>query len=112
MSVPPEVAVRTGYFRLRVRTHEWAERQRVSLLDVRGLGKVYLRMLYACGLSTADEIMSTPTAEIVARLAPHANFPKSPTAAAQTLLGWKAQILALWQAKSADPPPPGWIQEP
>ncbi|MCB9865704.1 MAG: helix-hairpin-helix domain-containing protein [Phycisphaerales bacterium] len=108
MSMSPEMAVRMGYFRLRVRTHEWAERQRVSLLDVDGIGKAYLRMLYACDLSTADRIMATPTGEIVARLSHYPNFPQTPDKAQRTVLAWKRHLVELWRAHVGETLPESW----
>jgi len=111
MSMSPEMAVRMGYFRLRVRTHEWAERQRVSLLDVDGIGKAYLRMLYACDLSTADRIMATPAAEIVARLSHYASFPQTPDKARRTVLAWKIDICARWAVRTGESLPVLWLPE-
>src|SRR5262249_8350881 len=42
---------RMGYYRMVVRAHEWFTRQKVSLLDVRLLGKASLRLLYRSSIS-------------------------------------------------------------
>jgi len=66
---------------MRVRTHEWAERQRVSLLHVRGLGKAYLRVLYRENLSTAVRILAATSAEIARRMRQLASFARDEEAA-------------------------------
>jgi hypothetical protein len=108
MSVPPDMAVRLGYFGLRVRTHEWAQRQRVSLLDVHGLGKTYLRVLYDEGLSTASRIMAAPSVAIARRLRQLANFPQDSDAGVRLVEDWKCQIVKLWRTKTGEPPPRHW----
>jgi hypothetical protein len=109
MGVPPDTAVRLGYFRMRVRTHEWAQQQRVSLLDVRGLGKAYLRVLYREGLSTASAVMATPSAAIARRLRQLANFPQAQDAGVALIDDWKRQLIELWHQNTDAPLPQHWI---
>lgn len=102
------MAFRLGYFRMRVRAHEWAERQRVSLLDVRGLGKAYLRVLYREKLSTAARIMTTSSPAIARRMRQLASFPQDSESGVKLINDWKRQIIELWRNQTSDPLPPGW----
>ncbi len=112
MSMPPQLAGVMRYFQVRVRTHEWAERQRVSLLDVPHLNKHHLRMLYAAELSTADRIMATPVPSLVDRLSSAEQFPRDRAAAETLVRGWREHLIRLWRQKTDDAPLPDiWIHE-
>jgi hypothetical protein len=63
-----------GYFKVRVRTHEWVEGEPVSLLDIQGIGKTRMNLLYKEGYSTASRIMRAPVDDLVARLSVYDAF--------------------------------------
>ena len=102
--------LRMGYFRVRIRTHEWVERQRVSLLDVKRIGKVRMNLLYKHKLSTASKIMETPIEQIVACLCEDENAPKNdPEPALRKMVeDWRQQIRGLWRSDVGEPLPTEW----
>jgi hypothetical protein len=60
-----------NYWALRVRTHEWAEHQLVSLLDVDGIGKGISRALWKLGVTTATILTEADPEELARRVQPH-----------------------------------------
>lgn len=103
------ILVRMGYFKVRIRTHEFAEHERVSLLDVKGIGKNRMNLLYKYKYSTASRIMTTPIDELVEHLSPYVPpFPRDPDKTRELIEDWRAQIRQLWLTKTGEPLPAGW----
>jgi len=100
--------IRMGYFRVRIRTHEWAEGECVSLLNVKGIGKARMNLLWQEGFNTASRIMETPTGELVERLAPHDSFFRNEAKTRKLIEHWRAQIRELWREKTNEPIPRDW----
>ena len=96
---------------MRVRTLEFAEQQRVSLLDVRGIGIATLRWLYRVEVCTADQIMQTPTDEIINRVSDSNPFPSDPHHARVQVEIWKRGIRTRWREVVDEPFPSHWLPE-
>ncbi len=101
-------SIRMGYFKVRIRTHEWAEGERVSLLDVKSISKARMNLLFKEKYSTATRIMAAPIDEMVERLAQHDPFFHDPAKTREIIEDWKLQIRKLWQEKTGEPLPDGW----
>lgn len=103
------IFIRVGYFKVRIRTHEFAEHERVSLHDVKGIGKPRMNLLYKYKYSTASRIMANPIDEMVERLSPYEPpFFQDPQKTRQLIEDWREQIRQLWLANTGEPSPPGW----
>ncbi|MCA9249735.1 MAG: hypothetical protein R3E58_09525 [Phycisphaerae bacterium] len=101
-------AIRMGYFKVRVRTREWAEGERVSLLDVKTISKARMNLLFKEKYYTASRIMTAPIDEMVERLAPHDPFFHDPDKTREILEDWRSQIRQLWKDKTGEPLPDAW----
>lgn len=102
---------RMGFYRMRVRTHELAKGQRVSLLDVKGIGIATIRWLWSVELRAADQIMQTPTDEIVGRISDSHPFPSDPRHAGVQVAIWRRGIRMLWRETVDEPFPSNWLPE-
>jgi hypothetical protein len=100
--------IRMGYFKVRIRTHEWAEGERVSLLDVKGISKARMNLLFKEKYFTATRIMTAPITEMVERLAPHDPFFFDPEKTREIIEDWRFQIRQLWLDKTGQPLPVDW----
>lgn len=80
-----------NYWTLRIRTHEWAEHQLVSLLEINGVGKATVRALWRSGVTTAA-ILREADAEALARQLREHGIGQSPT----VIRGWQQQVEELW----------------
>lgn len=103
-----EMSSRMGYWKLRIRTMEWANNERVSLLDVDGFGKATIRALHSQGLTGARLIMETPTDEILDLMRYEEIFQHKPVAARRIVEEWKEKIRRASRERSDEPLPPGW----
>jgi hypothetical protein len=102
------VLIRMGYFKVRVRTHEWAEGEPVSLLDIQGIGKTRMNLLYKQGFSTASRIMRAPVDDLVARLSVYDAFYRDPVRTRALIEDWRTQIGQRWRSKTGPPLPADW----
>lgn len=102
------VVIRMGYFKVRIRTHEWAEGERVSLLDVKGISKARMNLLYKERYSTATRIMSASINEMVERLSPHDPFFRDAVKTRELIEDWRSQIRRLWREKVSTALPEAW----
>lgn len=102
---------RRSYYRMRVRTLELGEQQRVSLLDVKGIGVATLRWLYRVELRTADQIMQTPTDEIIDRITDSNPLPSDPRHARVQVAIWRGGIRERWREVTDEPFPSSWLSE-
>lgn len=102
---------RKNDYLMRVRTLEFAEQQRVGLLDANGIGVATLRWLHSVGLRTADQIMQTPTDEIINRIADSNPFPSDPRHARVQVEIWKRGIRTRWREVVDEPFPSHWLPE-
>ncbi len=100
--------IRMGYFKIRIRTHEWAEGEKVSLLDVKGISKARMNLLFKEKYFTATRIMTASIDEMVERLAPHDPFFRDPEKTRELIRDWRSQICRLWLDKIGEPLPNGW----
>jgi hypothetical protein len=84
-----------NYWQLRIRTHEWAERQLVSLLDLKLNTKV-IRALWEAGVTTAQMLAEADPEQLARELrlrkVPQCNSEK----AAEMIRFWQAEIRRLW----------------
>jgi len=81
------------YYIMQIRSHEIAER--VSLLEVRGVGKEVIRALYKLDITTASLFLETCTGELVSRLATFDVLSKSRETAMKQIDDWKDAIRGL-----------------
>ena len=102
---------RKNDYLMRVRTLEFAEQQRVGLLDVNGIGVATLRWLHSVGLRTADQIMQASTDEIIGRISESSPFPSDPRHAGVQVAIWRRGIRMLWRETVDEPFPSNWLPE-
>ena len=89
------------YWILRIRTHEWAEHQLVSFLDIPGIGKGTIRALWKVGVTTARMLMEADAEELARRLRPY-NIPQcSLEEASEIIRNWQVEIERRWKDKEA-----------
>jgi hypothetical protein len=79
------------YWRLRIRTHEWAEHQLVSFLDIPNMGRGVIRALWKVGVTTAQALIAANPEELVERLRPY-GIPSC---------RWQEEAKRLWKEKEA-----------
>ena len=88
-----------------IRAHEYAEHQKVSLLDVKGLRKGGTRALWKNGITTAQQLLDTPVDDVVEKLANDL-----PGVSAAMVKGWHRQIASV-AAERDDSRPEGAGEE-
>lgn len=87
--------------------HEYAERQRVSFLEIDGLNKGRIRALWKADITTADALLNTPADEVARRMSPYCGV------RVEWVAGWQQQIADLLKEREGQVRGPlGWEKTP
>ncbi len=89
------------YWRLRIRTHEWAEHQLVSFLDIPNMGKGVIRALWKVGVTTAQALIADNPEELVEQLRPYGIPSCRPDKAPGMIRRWQEEAKRRWKEKEA-----------
>jgi len=86
------------YWILRIRIHEWAEHQLVSLLDIPGVGKGTIRALWKVGVTTARMLIDADPEELARQLRPYGIPQCRAEQAPDRIRVWQRDARRIWKA--------------
>jgi|GEM_PF-4754544 len=94
---------------VRARSHEWAPVQRVSMIDVPGLGRGLCRVLHAEGIEPADSFMAAESRDIADKLITRGFYSlEKRHKAIRKVEQWKSEQVRQWRKRVEGPIPPLW----
>ncbi len=77
-----------------IRAHEFSERQRVSMLEIEGLGRGRIRALWKAGITTTEKLLATASEDVVQQVSEHLGGVR-----AESVEDWKRQIAELVESR-------------